>query len=171
VPGRGGLDVVSFSNQHETIQGSNEPQEHDQRYDRADEFLDVCYKLWQSWDDDALIMDREVGIFADPTRIHRIDHVGRFFRSRGPLHVTPSPQRRPVIIQAGASGRGRDFAAKHAEVIFAIQPFVEGATAYYRDVKKRMVELGRREGDCKILFGVQLFVAETASAAREKLEL
>ena len=76
-----------------------------------------------------------------------------------------------MIIQAGASGRGRDFAAKHAEVIFAIQPFVEGATAYYQDVKTRMVELGRREGDCKILFGVQLFVAETASAAREKQEL
>ena len=116
-------------------------------------------------------MDREAGIFADPAKIHRLDHDGRFFRSRGPLHVTPSPQRRPVIIQAGASGRGRDFAAKHAEVIFAIQPFVEGATAYYRDVKRRMVELGRREGDCKILFGVQLFVAETASAAREKQEL
>jgi FMN-dependent oxidoreductase (nitrilotriacetate monooxygenase family) len=169
--GRVGWNIVTFANRHETTRDAPEPSEHDARYERADEFVDVCYRLWQSWEDDALVMDREAGIFADPTKIHRLDHDGRFFRSRGPLHVTPSPQRRPVIIQAGASGRGRDFAAKHAEVIFAIQPFVEGATAYYRDVKTRMVELGRREDDCKILFGVQLFVAETASAAREKQEL
>ena len=169
--GRVGWNIVTFANRHETTRDSPEPVDHDARYERADEFVDVCYRLWQSWEDDALVMDREAGIFADPAKIHRLDHDGRFFRSRGPLHVTPSPQRRPVIIQAGASGRGRDFAAKHAEVIFAIQPFVEGATAYYRDVKTRMVELGRREGDCKILFGVQLFVAETASAAREKQEL
>ena len=169
--GRVGWNIVTFANRHETTRDAPEPADHDARYERADEFVDVCYRLWQSWEDDALVMDREAGIFADPAKIHRLDHDGRFFRSRGPLHVTPSPQRRPVIIQAGASGRGRDFAAKHAEVIFAIQPFVEGATAYYRDVKKRMVELGRREGDCQILFGVQLFVAETASAAREKQEL
>jgi FMN-dependent oxidoreductase (nitrilotriacetate monooxygenase family) len=166
-----GWNIVTFANRHETITGYPEPTDHDTRYERADEFADVCYRLWESWDDDALIMDREAGIFADPARIHPLDHEGGFFRSRGPLHVTPSPQRRPVIIQAGASGRGRDFAARHAEVIFAIQPFVEGAAAYYRDVKKRMGELGRRESDCKILFGVQLFVAETASAAREKQEL
>jgi FMN-dependent oxidoreductase (nitrilotriacetate monooxygenase family) len=111
-------------------------------------------------------MDREAGVFADPSRIHAIDHDGTFFRSRGPLHVTPSPQRRPVIIQAGASGRGRDFAARHAEVIFAIQPFVEGAHAYYADVKARMEALGRDPAACKILFGVQLFVAESEAAAR-----
>jgi len=169
--GRVGWNIVTFANRHEAIRDFPEPADHDLRYEWADEFVDVCYRLWQSWDDDALVMDREAGIFADPAKIHRLDHDGRFFRSRGPLHVTPSPQRRPVIIQAGASGRGRDFAARHAEVIFAIQPFVEGATAYYRDVKQRMVKLGRREGDCQILFGVQLFVAETASAAREKQEL
>jgi len=169
--GRVGWNIVTFANRHETIRDSPEPADHDARYERADEFVEVCYRLWQSWDDDALVMDREGGIFADPAKIHRLDHEGRFFCSRGPLHVTPSPQRRPVIIQAGASGRGRDFAARHAEVIFAIQPFVEGATAYYRDVKARMVALGRRESDCKILFGVQLFVGETASAAREKQEL
>jgi len=169
--GRVGWNVVTFANRHETIQGYNEPQEHDQRYERADEFLEVCYKLWQSWDDDALVMDRDAGIFADPMKIHRIDHVGRFFRSRGPLHVTPSPQRRPVIIQAGASGRGRDFAARHAEVIFAIQPFVEGAAAYYTDVKERMVQYGRHPDECKILFGVQPFVAETTQAAQDKQAL
>jgi FMN-dependent oxidoreductase (nitrilotriacetate monooxygenase family) len=169
--GRVGWNIVTFANRHQTSKDCLEPAEHDARYDRADEFVDVCYRLWESWGDDALVMDCEAGVFADPAKIRRLDHDGRYFRSRGPLHVTPSPQRRPVIIQAGASGRGRDFAAKHAEVIFAIQPFVEGATAYYRDVKRRMVELGRREHDCKILFGVQIFVAETASAARDKRDL
>jgi FMN-dependent oxidoreductase (nitrilotriacetate monooxygenase family) len=169
--GRVGWNVVTYANPHETTKGYVEPQQHDARYDRADEFLAVCDKLWQSWEDDALRMDSAAGIFADPHKIHRINHDGTYFRSRGPLHVTPSPQRRPVIIQAGASGRGRDFAAKHAEVIFAIQPFVEGATAYYADVKNRMVTFGRRPDDCKILFGVQLFVAETEQAARDKQAL
>lgn len=169
--GRVGWNVVTYANRHETSKGYDEVQEHDARYDRAEEFLEVCYKLWQSWEDDALQMDRDAGIFADPGKIHRIDHHGRFFRSRGPLHVTPSPQRQPVIIQAGASGRGRDFAARHAEVIFAIQPFIEGATAYYHDIKERMLQLGRQPDDCKILFGVQIFVAETEQAARDKQTL
>lgn len=169
--GRIGWNVVTYANPHETTKGYPEPQDHDQRYDRAEEFLDVCYQLWQSWDDEALVMDHEAGIFADPSKIHRLDHDGVFFRSRGPLHVTPSPQRRPVIIQAGASGRGRDFAARHAEVIFAIQPFVADATAYYTDVKERMRHFGRHPDDCKILFGVQVFVAETAPAAQEKQDL
>jgi FMN-dependent oxidoreductase (nitrilotriacetate monooxygenase family) len=169
--GRAGWNVVTYANRHETTQGYPEPFEHDARYERAEEFLEVCDKLWESWDDDALVMDGDAGVFADPAKIHRIDHEGRFFRSRGPLHVTPSPQRRPVIIQAGASGRGRDFAARHAEVIFAIQPFVEGASAYYADVKQRMRTLGRDPDECKILFGVQVFVAETDSAARDKQAL
>jgi FMN-dependent oxidoreductase (nitrilotriacetate monooxygenase family) len=169
--GRIGWNVVTYANPHETTKGYDETSDHDERYNRAEEFLEVCNKLWHSWDDDALVMDREAGVFADPTKIHRLHHDGRFFRSRGPLHVTPSPQRRPVIIQAGASGRGRDFAARHAEVIFAIQPFVEGARAYYTDVKNRMVTLGRQPDECKILFGVQIFVAETAQAARDKQTL
>src|SRR5262249_36372065 len=169
--GRVGWNIVTFANRHETIRDFPEPADHDLRYEWADEFVDVCDRLWQSWDDDALAMDRAAGIFADPARPPRLDHEGRFFRSRGPLHVTPSPQRRPVIIQAGASGRGRAFAARHAEVIFAIQPFVEGATAYYRDVKERMVQYGRHPDDCKILFGVQPFVAETLQAAQDKQAL
>ncbi len=166
--GRVGWNVVTFANRHETSRGYDDPEEHDQRYDRADEFLQVCDKLWASWEAEALLMDRDRGMFADTSKIHRIDHHGTFFRSRGPLNVTPSPQRRPVIIQAGASGRGRDFAAKHAEVIFAIQPFVEGAAAYYTDVKQRMAKWGRQPHDCKILFGVQPFVAETERAAQDK---
>lgn len=169
--GRVGWNVVTFANRHETSTGSDATLEHDRRYDHADEFLEVCYKLWQSWDEDALLMDCESGIFADATKIHGIHHEGEFFRSRGPLNVTPSPQRHPVIIQAGASDRGREFAARHAEVIFAIQPFVEGAATYYADVKRRMAAFGRDPNDCKILFGVQVFVAETEPAAQEKQAL
>jgi FMN-dependent oxidoreductase (nitrilotriacetate monooxygenase family) len=169
--GRVGWNVVTFANPHETSVGHDTPLEHDQRYERADEFLDVCYKLWASWEEDALLMDRDTGIFADTDKIHCIDHRGTFFRSRGPLNVTPSPQGRPVIIQAGASDRGRDFAAKHAEVIFAIQPFVEGAAAYYVDVKTRLAAQGRHPDACKILFGVQPFIAETEQAAKDKQTL
>jgi FMN-dependent oxidoreductase (nitrilotriacetate monooxygenase family) len=169
--GRVGWNVVTFANPHETSVDHDTALEHDQRYERADEFLDVCYKLWASWDEDALLMDRDTGIFADTDKIHCIDHRGTFFRSRGPLNVTPSPQGRPVIIQAGASGRGREFAAKHAEVIFAIQPFVEGAAAYYADVKTRLAAYGRHPDACKILFGVQPFIAETEQAAKDKQTL
>jgi FMN-dependent oxidoreductase (nitrilotriacetate monooxygenase family) len=151
--------------------GYDELPDHNERYDRLEEFIDVCRALWSSVDADAFVWDRRTGTVADPSKVRPINHLGKSFKVKGPLSVVPSPQGQPVIIQAGASGRGRDFAAKHAEVIFAIQPFVEGATAYYRDVKQRMVELGRRESDCKILFGVQIFVAETASAARDKRDL
>ena len=169
--GRIGWNIVTYANPHETSKGSGEPSSHDACYDRADEFLEVCGKLWQSWEEGALLMDSASGIFADTRKIHRNDHDGTYFRSRGPLHATPSPQRRPVIIQAGASGRGRDFAAQHAEVIFAIQPFVEGAAAYYTDVKNRMRTFGRHPDACKILFGMQIFVAETEQAARDKQTL
>lgn len=169
--GRVGWNVVTYANAHEASLDTATELGHDARYERADEFLEVCYKLWQSWEDEALVMDSDSGIFAEPSRIHRIHHQGTFFRSQGPLNVTPSPQRRPVIIQAGASDRGRDLAARHAEVIFAIQPFVEGAKAYYTDIKRRLVDYGRHPDDCKILFGVQIFVAETAQAAQEKQAL
>jgi FMN-dependent oxidoreductase (nitrilotriacetate monooxygenase family) len=169
--GRIGWNVVTTPNRHETERGHDEVRRHDDRYERADEFLEVCGKLWRSWEEDAVVMDRERGIFADPDRVRTIDHAGAFFTSRGPLNVPRSPQSGGVIIQAGASGRGRDFAAKHAEVIFAIQPFAEGAAAYYADVKERIARLGRAPSDCKILFGVQPFVAETEAAARAQQDL
>jgi FMN-dependent oxidoreductase (nitrilotriacetate monooxygenase family) len=131
----------------------------------------VCAKLWRSWDEDAVVMDQERGVFAEPARVRTINHAGAFFASRGPLNVPRSPQTGGVIIQAGASGRGRDFAAKRAEAIFAIQPFADGAAAYYADVKERVAKLGRAPSDCKILFGVQPFVAETEATARAQQAL
>lgn len=166
--GRAAWNVVTSVNHNESANYGEELMEHDLRYERADEFLEVCFKLWNSWEADAVVMDRERGIFADPGKVHRIEHQGRFFKSRGPLNVTRSPQTGPAIIQAGASPKGRAFAAKYAEAIFAIQPFVEGAAEYYTDIKDRMDKLGRDPDECKILFGVQPIVGRTEQEARDK---
>lgn len=170
--GRAGWNVVTSGHNREAQNfGEERIMPHDLRYDRADEFLEVCYKLWSSWEEDAIVMDQERGIFADPAKVRRIDHAGQFFRCRGPLNVARSPQNGPAIIQAGASERGRTFAAKHADAVFAVQPFVEGASALYSDIKSRVENLGRNPDDCKIFFSVQPFVAETEQEAREKQEL
>src|SRR5262249_43126393 len=90
---------------------------HDARYDRADEFMEVAFKLWDSWDADALVLDRAAGIYADPSKVHYVNHKGAWFQARGPLNIPRSPQGRPLIIQAGSSGRGKAFAARWSEVI------------------------------------------------------
>jgi FMN-dependent oxidoreductase (nitrilotriacetate monooxygenase family) len=162
--------VVTSINHNESTNYGEELMAHDLRYERAEEFMEVCVKLWNSWEADAVVMDRERGIFADPAKVHRIEHDGRFFKSRGPLNVTRSPQNGPAIIQAGASAKGRAFAAKYAEAIFALQPFAEGAAEYYADVKGQMEDLGRNPDHCKILFGVQPIVGRTEQEAREKQE-
>lgn len=166
--GRAAWNVVTSINHNESANYGAELMPHDLRYERADEFMEVCLKLWNSWEEDAVLMDRERGTFADPAKVHRIKHEGRFFKSRGPLNVTHSPQNGPAIIQAGASPRGREFAAKYAEVIFAIQPFAEAAREYYADIKGQMENLGRNPDHCKILFGAQLIVGRTEAEAREK---
>ena len=96
-----------------------------------------------SWEPDAMVMDRAAGVFADPSRVHRIEHEGRFFRSRGPLNVVRSSQGGPAILQAGTSPKGRTFAARYADAIFAIQPNIAGAKAYYDDIKRGTVSEGR----------------------------
>ena len=131
----------------------------------------MCRKLWDSWEADAVVMDRDAGIFADPAKVHRIEHVGRFFKSRGPLNVVRSPQNGPAILQAGTSPKGRTFAARYADAIFAIQPNLAGAKAYYDDIKSGTVNEGRPPEACKILFGIQPILGATAEEAREKAEL
>lgn len=141
---------------------------HDDRYLRADEFVRTAVELWSSWDPDALILDKESGVFADPDRVRRIDHAGEYFRTRGPLNVPHSPQGRPVLIQAGSSATGRDFAARWAEAIFEIDPTPEGRRAYYDDIKSRASDLGR-DPDKVLIFPAFLpFIGETESIAREK---
>jgi FMN-dependent oxidoreductase (nitrilotriacetate monooxygenase family) len=166
--GRAAWNVVTAINHNQSANYGEDLPPTDERYERAEEFMDVCVKLWRSWDADALVVDRERGVFADPAKVRRIEHRGRFFSSRGPLTVTRSPQTGPAIIQAGVSPKGRDFAARHAEAIFAIQPSIEMAAEYYADVKSRLDRAGRNPDACKILFGVQPIVGLTAEEALEK---
>ena len=169
--GRAGWNVVTSINSNQAANFGETRQPTDTRYERAHEFMRACQALWRSWDEDAVVMDRERGVFADPSKVHRIEFDGRFFKSRGPLNVTRSPQNGPAILQAGTSPKGRDFAAKYADAIFAIQPRAEDASAYFDSIKSQMVDLGRDPAHCKILFGVQPIIGESEAHARERQEL
>jgi long-chain alkane monooxygenase len=164
--GRAGWNVVTSLNRNLDANFGAERPAADARYDRAQEYIEVCRKLWSSWEEDAVVMDPERAIFADASKVHRIEHVGRFFKSRGPLNVVRSPQNGPAILQAGTSAKGRDFAATYADAIFAIQPRAEDAAAYFSDIKGRMEELGRDPDECKILFGLQPIVGATEAEAQ-----
>ncbi|MBO1073425.1 LLM class flavin-dependent oxidoreductase [Roseomonas marmotae] len=140
------------------------------RYDRAAEFLQVVRGLWDSWEPDAFTRDKASGIFFDPSKMHRLDHKGRFFQVRGPLNVAPCPQGHPVVVQAGASDQGRELAAATADVIFAASQRLEDAQAYYADVKRRCLAYGRSPDDLKVLPGLSVIVGRTEREARDKLE-
>jgi FMN-dependent oxidoreductase (nitrilotriacetate monooxygenase family) len=137
------------------------------RYDRAAEFVDVAKELWMSWDDDALLYDKDSGIYADPARVHAINHEGRYFRCAGPLSVPASPQRFPVIVQAGQSEPGRDFAARHAEVIFTAQSDLDDAVAFANDIRSRARRHGRDPAEIAILPGLIPVIGPTEAEARE----
>lgn len=167
--GRAAWNVVTSMNDAEAQNfGVDQHLEHDKRYDRADEFLEVATSLWGSWDEDALIRDKKTGIYADPSKVHYLDHRGSWYQVRGPLNIPRSPQGKPVIIQAGSSGRGREFAARWAEVVFNIQPSPAKMKAFYEDLKSRLPDYGRRAEDVKILPAIMPFVGETEAEAREK---
>jgi long-chain alkane monooxygenase len=141
------------------------------RYERMEEYMELCYKLWDSWEPDAILADRETGVFADPRKVHEVDHVGEFFRCRGRSFVFRSPQGRPVLWQAGSSDRGRDFAAKHAEAIFAVHPNVARMREYTDDLDQRLeTKFGRAPGSVKRIYGVQTVVGLTRSEADEKYQ-
>lgn len=121
------------------------------RYDRAEDFVELALQLWESWDADALLRDVDAGIHVDPARVREIAYEGPFYRSRGPLNTLPSPQRRPVLAQAGSSDRGRDFAAKYAEVIFGLAGVgVEAMARFRHDIHRRMEKFGRDPREVKI---------------------
>ncbi|TWS18252.1 LLM class flavin-dependent oxidoreductase [Tsukamurella asaccharolytica] len=167
--GRIAWNIVTSLSQSEALNfGHDEHLEHDLRYVRAQEFVETAVELWASWEADALVQDKESGVFADPSRIHAVDRRSEHFRTRGPLPTPRSPQGRPVLIQAGSSGRGKDFAAKWAEAIFEIDPTPEGRRAYYDDVKSRATNFGRNPEHVKIFPSFIPFVGETESIAREK---
>jgi len=167
--GRAAWNVVTSVNDSEAQNfGFDQVLDHDQRYDRADEFLEAVTGLWDSWEDDALILDRANGVFADPDKVHELDYRGEWFNVRGPLTVPRSPQGRPVLLQAGSSGRGRDFAARWAELIFTGDPGVEVARTHYRDQKDKLGESGRDPDSVKILPMAYTVVGESTAHAQER---
>ena len=168
--GRAGWNVVTSINSNQAANYGEDRQSTDNRYDRAHEFMEVCQKLWNSWDVDAVKMDHENGIFADPEKVNRIEYTGKFFKSRGPLNVTRSPQNGPAIFQARTSPKGQDFAVKYADAIFAIQPRAEDAAKYFDSIKSQMTDIGRDPDACKILFGIQPIIGSSEAEAREKQE-
>jgi FMN-dependent oxidoreductase (nitrilotriacetate monooxygenase family) len=150
--------------------GLDELPPRDLRYDRADEVLEACFALWNSWDADALVLDKQAGIMSDPAKVHYANYEGRWIKTRGPLSIPRSPQGRPVIMQAGASDRGRDFAARWAEIIFTIQRGETEMRDFYTDIKSRMAARGRAPAECAILPAFAVVLGETPSIARERAD-
>ncbi len=144
--------------------------DHANRYERAGEYLDVVAALWDSIEDEAILLDRESGLFADLSRIHRINHAGKYFKVRGPLNVPRPPQGHPVIVQAGSSDDGKTLASRHADVHFAVIRSVEEGLKYRADFDVRLSAAGRVPNDLKILPGIRPIVASSRSEAREKEE-
>jgi FMN-dependent oxidoreductase (nitrilotriacetate monooxygenase family) len=143
---------------------------HDERYDLADEFINVCYKLWEaSWEDDAVVADRLSGKYADPSKVHRIDHVGKYFNVAGPHLLEPSPQRTPVIFQAGSSDRGLEFAARNAEVIFVGGRTNEAHKTNVATVCEKLRAIGRPRSDVRIIADASFVVGRTQEDAYHKL--
>ncbi|AHK34493.1 FMN-dependent monooxygenase [Rhodococcus sp. ACS1] len=143
---------------------------HGERYDRADEVLEACSALWNTWDDDPFIFDKRRGVFGDTDKVHYADYQGKWVKSRGPLPTPRSPQGHPVIMQAGSSDRGREFAARWAEVVFTRPGGRAEMVAFYEDMKRQVVEAGRDPISCKILPGVTPILGETDSIARERAD-
>jgi FMN-dependent oxidoreductase (nitrilotriacetate monooxygenase family) len=142
---------------------------HDQRYDWADEYMDVVYKLFEgSWEAGAMVADRERGVFSDHTKVHHINHVGDRYKVQGPHLVAPSPQRTPMLYQAGASKRGSQFAAQHAEGTFILYPNVDGARIGIAGTKKVAEQVGRGPEDLKFIQGLSFVVGSTMEEAAQK---
>lgn len=170
--GRAAWNVVTSMNDGEALNfGTLAHLGHDERYDRADEFMELAFRLWDSWDEDALVLDRAAGIYADPAKVHYVNHRGPWFQSRGPLNIPRSPQGRPVIVQAGSSGRGKAFAAQWSDVIFALQPNLERMHAFKADVAGALEAAGRPPGASKVLMAIMPFIGATRAEAEEKQAL
>jgi FMN-dependent oxidoreductase (nitrilotriacetate monooxygenase family) len=173
--GRLGFNVVtSGSDLAAQNYGLDKQTEHDLRYDRADEWVDVVRALWRSWEPGAVLEDTEHGVYADFSKVHTIDHEGRFFRVRGPLNALP-PEEEPVMIQAGASGRGQAFAGKHSDVVLALASTSERMKAHRDQVRQAAADAGRDPDSITVLFVVNPIptanAEETASVRAARAEL
>jgi FMN-dependent oxidoreductase (nitrilotriacetate monooxygenase family) len=169
--GRAGWNVVASWSEHEAQNfGLETTLDYDTRYARSAEFVEVVKGLWDSWEDGALLFDKATGQYFDATKMHVLNHQGRFFKVRGPLNVAGMPQGHPVIVQAGASEQGRELGAATAEVIYAIHNSLDSAKRYYADVKTRMSKYGRAPDDLKIMPAFCPVVGRTRAEARAQYD-
>jgi FMN-dependent oxidoreductase (nitrilotriacetate monooxygenase family) len=169
--GRAAWNLITTANPLEASNFSRDPHpDKDARYRRAREFAHVVKGLWESWDDDAFVRDKQAGRFFDPDKLHILNHKGEHFSVRGPLNVARSKQGHPVMVQAGASDDGRDLAAETADVVFTAHQSMESARTFYADLKRRVSEFGRNPDDLKIMPGFFVTVGRTAQEAREKFQ-
>jgi|SoiMethySBSTD1v2_1073268.scaffolds.fasta_scaffold36162_4 FMN-dependent oxidoreductase (nitrilotriacetate monooxygenase family) len=169
--GRAGWNVVTSWSEAEAKNFNREQHvDYDTRYARAAEFVDVVKGLWDSWEADAFLFDKESSRFFDESKMHVLDHSGRFFSVRGPLNVGRLPQGHPVVVQAGASEQGRELAAATADIVYAIHPTKAAAQAFYADLKGRMAKHGRGADDLKILPALRPVVGRTAGEAQAKFD-
>ena len=169
--GRAGWNIVTSWSEAEARNFNREKHlDYDTRYERAKEFVEVVTGLWDSFEADAFVHDKNAGIFFDPDRMHTLDHKGKHFAVRGPLSARRTPQGRPVLVQAGASAQGRDIAAAHAEVVYSASHQIGPAREYYADLKQRMTVYGRDPDTMKIMPGITPVVARTKDEAMRKYD-
>ncbi|CAM5390742.1 MULTISPECIES: LLM class flavin-dependent oxidoreductase [Streptomyces] len=165
--GRAGWNIVTTAGAEAARNfGLDAEPAHAERYARADEFLDVARKLWDSWEDDAIVADKAAGVWGDDAKIHPPRHRGTYFRVEGALNVPRTPQGYPLLVQAGSSEDGKRFAARHAEAVFTAQQTIEDARSFYADLKARTAEAGRDPEHIKVLPGIVPVIGSTEAEAR-----
>lgn len=169
--GRAGWNIVTSPLEGSALNyGRKEHPEHDKRYRIATEYLEVARGLWDSWEDDAFLRNKETGVFFDPEKMHTLNHEGEFFSVKGPLNIARSKQGQPVIFQAGSSEVGKNYASKEADAVFTGHESVEDAAAFYQDVKARAVGFGRNPDEVLIFPGISPIIGSTAEEAERKYE-
>jgi len=167
--GRAAWNVVTTANNYAARNfGHAALAPHAERYERAGEFVAVVKQLWDTWEDDAFVHDREAAIFYDQDKLHPVTHEGKFFKVHGGLNIERTPQGQPVIVQAGASSAGKELAAATADVVFGSAPTIERARDYYADLKSRMANYGRPPSELKLLAGMPIVVGESMQEAEDK---
>ncbi|WP_431970643.1 LLM class flavin-dependent oxidoreductase [Nocardia sp. bgisy134] len=165
--GRAGWNIVTTGTDVAAANfGLDRHPDHAERYARAREFVDAVVALWDSWEDDAILLDQAAGVYADPDKIHRIDFEGEYLKVRGPFNSARTPQGYPVLVQAGASNEGRSFAGRYAEAIFTAHQRLSDAQAFYADIKAKAKEFGRDADQVKILPGISPFLGDTEADAK-----
>jgi N-acetyl-S-(2-succino)cysteine monooxygenase len=169
--GRAAWNVVTTSNLKASLNyGLDEPIEHELRYQRAEEFVDVVTGLWDCWEDGAIVADKATGQYVDAAKVRPLDHQGRFFKVKGPINMARCPQGHPVIIQAGGSPSGLELAARTADVVFSVVQELEPAKKAYADLKGRMAKFGRRPDVLSVLPGMMPIIGQSPAEARDKLD-